>query len=404
MTFTNDRYRAPKFLKVDKKEHILPLIIHGQGIFVFKSLDAASLNFFSIVDKDDKTGLAIVFRDDGISVRRLPAYEPLIDTTNVRGLSNLDGAYYWFSIDSQNQIIAAGVGEARLETCVYNYHFDFTEANKLFLESLVRITIPQDAHVIEPLRLIRDPITHSVPLLVKDTQHLKMKHIAKSKFLPRSFLSATSQKLYDCIAGKKFVLNDSDFPDFSKAIEYSIATPGCWCNTTLKAKAGEFGGGEKETYLRITLGQNNGESPGVPFVMEIWPAGHFSPIHNHGGANAVIRVLHGKVRANLYPFLSNEAVPFGHVDLKKDDITWISATLNQVHKLENRGSKTCITIQTYMYDYTDMMHYDYFDYLDGEGKLQQFEPDSDADYTRFKELIKKEWAMRPRCMPFCYFA
>jgi len=50
-----------------------------------------------------------------------------------------------------------------------------------------------------------------------------------------------------------------------------------------------------------------------------------------------------------------------------------------------------------------MMHYDYFDYLDGEGKLEQFEPDSDMDYVRFKALMKKEWNARPRCMPFCFF-
>jgi hypothetical protein len=403
MTFTSDKYRGPKFITITRKEHVIPLIIHGQGIFVFKVTSATSVNMFRIVDKTDKNGISVIFRQDGITVSRLPNFEPLIDSTNTRGLSTLQGAYYWFSIDSQNQIIAAGVGEPRMETCVYNYHFDFTEANKSFLEGLTHIVIPKDVETVEPLRLIRDPITHSVPLLLKDTQHLKMKHIAKSKFMPKSFLSDTSQKLYDCISGKKFILNDPEFPDFSKAIEYSIATPGCWCNMTLKAKAGQFGGGEKETYLRITLGQNNGESPGVPFVMEIWPSGHYSPIHNHGGANAVIRVLHGGIRVNLYPFLSNEGDPFGHVDLKKDDITWISTTLNQVHKLENKGSKTCITIQTYMYDYTDMMHYDYFDYLDGEGKIEQFEPDSDMDYLRFKALMKKEWNARPRCMPFCYF-
>lgn len=34
-----------------------------------------------------------------------------------------------------------------------------------------------------------------------------------------------------------------------------------------------------------------GDSPGVPYVLEIWPAGHFSPIHDHGDSNAVIKVV-----------------------------------------------------------------------------------------------------------------
>ena len=404
MTFTNDKERSPKFMMISKDQCNFPMIVHGQGIFVFKSMDVTKLNLFSLFDKDNRQGLVVVFKHDGVGVHKLPNLEPLLDPTNMKGLSTAEGAYYWFSLDSQNGMIAAGVGESRMETCVYNYQFELTKENKSFLESIVKISIGADLQAIQPLRLIRDPITHSVALLVKDTKALKMKHIAKAKFLPKSFLSMVSQKLYDCIAGKHFVLNDSDFPDFSKAIEYSIATPGCWCNDTLKAKAGQFGGGEKETYLRITLGKNNGESPGVPYVMEIWPAGHYSPVHNHGGANAIIRVLHGEIRANLYPFLSNEMDPFNHIDLKKDDITWISPTLNQVHKLENKGNKSCITIQTYMYEVSDILHYDYFDYLDGEGKIQQFEPDSDEDYLQFKEIVRWEWEMRPRCMPFCYFS
>jgi hypothetical protein len=112
-----------------------------------------------------------------------------------------------------------------------------------------------------------------------------MDDIAKGTYMPKANLSIMSQKLYDCIAGNKFVLNTHDFPDFMKAIEYSIATPGKWCYECLKKKANEFDKdkpNDKKTYLRITLGQNNGESPGIPYVMEIWPVGHYSPLHNHG--------------------------------------------------------------------------------------------------------------------------
>jgi hypothetical protein len=402
MTFTDEKYQLPKFIRIHGDKKKIPLIIRGQGVFIFNTTRAEGLALFTVVNGDGKSGLSILFGPEGVAVFKLDKVEQLVDPTNKKGLSSADGAYYWFSIDYQNQALLAGVGEARLETAVYNYQFDKTPENRAFLESLTTIDIQIVDSTIKPLRMVRDPVTYALPMLVKDTNKLKMHHIARAKFMPKALLGQTAQKLYECVAGKNFVLNDSSFSSFSKAIEYSIATPGCWCYETLLKKIGEFGA-IKETYLRITMGQNNGESPGVPFVMEIWPPGHYSPVHNHGGANAIIKVLHGKIRANQYPFLSKDVERFGYKDLVKDDVTWISSNLNQVHKLENISSKTCVTVQCYMYDRTDMSHYDYFDYLDESGLEKQFEPDSDMDFITFKQTVKKEWENRPRFNSFFYW-
>ena len=228
--------------------------------------------------------------------------------------------------------------------------------------------------------------------------------------MPKSNLSIIGQKLYDCISGKNFVLNTPDFPQFSKAIEYSIKTPGKWCHECLKRKANEFDKdkpNEKETYLRITLGENNGESPGIPYVMEIWPVGHYSPIHNHGGASAIVRVLHGAINVSLFPFLSGDQLdPFAITDFKKGDITWISPSLNQVHQLKNleTNTETCITIQCYMYRQDNTTHYDYFDYLDASGTKQAYEPDSDMDFLDFKAIMRREWleAKQTKKSWFCF--
>jgi hypothetical protein len=330
-----------------------------------------------------------------------PSNEPLVDPRNARGIVKQAGAYYWVSLDSQNQRLYAGIGEARTENAIYTYEFakgDTWEENKLFLESLTTVV----ADNLTFTNLLRDPITSSVPLVVKDTDHLTMNHIAAGIHMPKANLSHTSQKLYDCITGKNFVLNTKEFPDFTKAIEYSINTPGMWCYERLREKATEFNKDKpdyKETYLRITLGENNGESPGIPYVMEIWPVGHYSPIHNHGSSSAVIRVLNGSINVSLFPFLSPDVVePFAKVDFKKNHITWISPTLNQVHQLKNlEGNKdTCITIQCYMYENHDTAHYDYFDYLDADGKTQQYEPDSDMGFLEFKKTMKAEWKGRRR--------
>ena len=170
----------------------------------------------------------------------------------------------------------------------------------------------------------------------------------------------------------------------------------------LREKSTEFNKGKpnlQETYLRITLGENDGESPGIPYVMEIWPVGHYSPVHSHSNADAIIRVLHGSINVTLYPFLCPDKegiLPFGVSNFNKNDITWISPTLNQIHKLKNLDENTtaCITIQCYMYGETDTVHYDYFDYLDDNGNKKPYEPDSDMDYVSFKKLIREEWLNR----------
>jgi len=363
--------------------------VHGQGVIIF---DAAGPCCLRLCDISGTAGFVVNFTADKVLVNMYPDDEPLIDPNNTKGVINVTGAYYWFSIDSQNQRLYAGIGEPRKETVIYQYQLN--ASNKTLLENLVLV----NGTGMQISTLLRDPITANVPLLVKDTNELSMESIASGEYMPKANLSQTSQKLYDCISGKNFVLNTPDFPDFTKAIEYSLATPGLWCHKTIKKKATEFDKDKpnyKETYLRITLGENNGESPGIPYVMEIWPVAHFSPIHNHGGSTAIIRVLHGSINVSLFPFLGDDKVkPFAKADFSVGDITWISPTLNQVHQLTNleANTDTCITIQCYMYESSDTTHYDYFDYLDGSDAKQQFEPNSDMEFIKFKAKMKEEWS------------
>ena len=401
MTFAKFKNNVPKALVFKTKSSSVNLIVQGQGVLLFETNELQST--ITLCNKDKSDGLTVTFTTTSVTVEKISNKDKYLDPKNTKGLTKKSGASYWFSLDAQNQRLHAGVGEARTGTMIYTYQFpnDKTwDANKAFLETLVLIDVSED---VNPLRLLRDPITKTIPFKIKPTDDLSMDDSAKGTYLPSANLSTINQKLYNCVSGKSFVLDTPDFPDFSKAIEYSINTPGLWCNNTLKAKAGEFGKGSdpNETYLRITLGENNGESPGIPYVMEIWPVGHFSPVHNHGGANAVIRVLNGTINVTLFPFLCDEksgVEPFGITNFVKDDIVWISPTLNQIHQLKNlETSKTsCITIQCYMYDVEDKSHYDYFDYIDEDGNKKQYEPDSDMEFVKFKETIRQEWIARPK--------
>ena len=367
----------------------IPFQVHGQGVFLYKSNQTSCK--FTLWDADKTDGLTMVCRLTDVSVFRK---NTLIFSSHAGGLSPHAGAYSWMSLDSQNQRLRFGIGEARLETQVCESKMDHSD--KKFLESLVNIECVEQ---VIPLRLLRDPIVTATPMRVADVDDITMHMVAAGHKIPKANLSLEAQQLYHCISGKNFVLNDSSFRDFSKAIEYSIRTPGLWCYETLKKKASEFGKpNPDETYLRITLGKNSGESPGVPYVMEIWPAGHYSPIHSHSEANAIIRVLHGSINVSLYPFLCTDTIqPFAKVNFKKNEITWISPTLNQIHQLKNITDKVCVTIQCYLYAVADKRHYDYFDYLDADSKKKKYEPDSDMDFLDFKALMKKEWASRSWC-------
>ncbi len=364
-----------------------------------------SPGMFSMENADGSDGLDIVFGTENIKVKRKSTNEEYIDINNDSGLSDYSGAYYWFSLDAQNLRFYAGVGEPRIETVEYSYQFEFDidlnkdsedkrKETKQFLESIVKIKVGNT----KSLKLIKDPITQSVPLKLVDTNDITMEMLCLNNQMPVSNLPLTSQKLYYSISGPKITLNNNSFPNFTQAIEQSIRTPGLWCYEKLKEKSREFNKdkpNEFETYLRITLGQNNGESPGIPYVMEIWPCNHYSPIHSHAGAEAIIRVLYGSIHVELYPFLCgqiNGVKPFGKEDFTTEEYTWVSPGLNQTHQLKNTDQNiTCITLNCYLYGESNSVHYDYFNYVDSDGVIQHYEPDSDMDFISFKKLMKQEW-------------
>lgn len=381
------------------------LSIKGQGTYTFRVLDVNDNCEIEIYNnKNSKQCIHFTIGLDEICINI--DGDNIISSKNIKsdkGLIDIKGIYYWISLDSQNQVISFGMGETRVETrrlkykLDYNNHTEF-ENNKTFLDSLTTIRNTKNA---KSIKLCKDPVVNAKPLFIKDTNELTMNDIAEDKYLPNSFLSSVNQQLYNCVSGKKFLLDDDEFPDFSKAIEYSINTEGCWCNTTLQKKSTEFNPSNpniNETYLRITLGNNCGESPGIPYVMEIWPPNYYSPIHKHADANAIIRVLHGSINVKLFPFLSQDLPhiePFSETDFHKDDITWISPQLNQVHQLTNKNSENaCVTIQCYTYSRKNLTHYEYFDYLNDNGNICQYEPDSDKDFVEFKKIIKEEWQNR----------
>ena len=89
-------------------------------------------------------------------------------------------------------------------------------------------------------------------------------------------------------------------------------------------------------------------------MLEIWPSGHYSPVHDHADAHAIIRVLHGEIEVSLFPLLSSVVPSRPHTRqiFAKEDITYITPRLNQVHQLRNLSTEeACVTIQCEFFDY-----------------------------------------------------
>ncbi|HTU11704.1 MAG TPA: cysteine dioxygenase family protein [Allosphingosinicella sp.] len=307
---------------------------------------------------------------------------------------------YWFSLDCHNRLLRYGKGEMRLETMLMEHYLGPKPADGApdpygWLCEVGEVELR--AEIRGEAEIWRDPVTYATPMKVVDPDMITMDDVAREtdRVAVPANLTPACQQLYQNVAGKAFVLDGPDFPEFSQAIKRSIETRGLWCHDKLEEKASEFGEkNELATYLRITLGGNQGESPGIPFVMEIWPHKHYSPIHDHGGADAVIKVLHGAINVHLYPMLSrHHEQPYGTAVFRTGEVTWISSRLNQIHKLENLDPEPCITIQCYQYAATNDLHWPYFDYLQ-KWDVARFDPNSDADYLWFKEKMKEEWYAR----------
>ena len=186
-----------KSIQLQHDQSVIPLLIAGQGVFLFEYNGANHISSYSVSNGDQNDGLLVEWSLHGVKVLRMNTLEPYVDPTNSKGLTDNQGAFYWCSIDAQHQTISAGVGEARQETRVYHYTMPYStdderKANKAFLESLQTICSLQE---VTPRMLLRDPITSTIPLCVKDV--LSLDSIAKGIHVHKSHLSAASQQMYD---------------------------------------------------------------------------------------------------------------------------------------------------------------------------------------------------------------
>lgn len=226
-----------------------------------------------------------------------------------------------------------------------------------------------------------------------DSKDVTLFDLDRSEYTFSASLPPACQELYSNIKNLSLEYPENVLMKLSDAIRYSIVTPGMTLYKKLREKAGEF------PYLRVTLGPDHRTAPGIPYVLEIWPSGSKSPIHNHGGSCAIIKNLFGRITVNIHNKMQDppeEDKPLKIFDLKEDQITWISPNWYQTHRLVNNTDDFCATIQCYRYDFKDTIQWTGFDFIEfvedkEHYELQEFLPNSDFTFIYLRSKVMEEF-------------
>eukprot|EP00088_Acartia_fossae_P017718 TRINITY_DN20135_c0_g1_i10.p1 TRINITY_DN20135_c0_g1~~TRINITY_DN20135_c0_g1_i10.p1 ORF type:complete len:530 (-),score=155.57 TRINITY_DN20135_c0_g1_i10:192-1781(-) len=243
----------------------------------------------------------------------------------------------------------------------------------------------------------KEPLTVNPSPFVLDSAKSTLNIIDKGMYIFSSELPAACRVLYETIKNTEL---DMEFDKgiinhkLSDAIRYSIETEGALLNKVLK----------KKDYLRITMGKGLGQSPGIPYVLEIWPQGARSPIHNHGAVCAVIKVLYGTIQSGCYNKVTSSVIDKkGHFmpqellkfNAYKDEVTWMSPEWFQTHQLRNVSKDYCATVQCYRYDDNDDIQWNQFDFVkDENGEVGNFFPNTDFTFGEMREKVLAEYEAR----------
>ena len=324
-----------------------------------------------------------------------PKVEKVVTLYDVAPLPLLKQLYSCLSSSSGKKLVA------ELE----NTHALFTCGTKQKLETvkkIVRASIGEtdknqgDIEVEKKVSFYNFPLVSNMSYKVKDSSEATLYDLDDNEYTFSASLPTTCMELYSNV--KNADLNWTPGPErykLSDAIRYSLNTPGCILHDKVEEKRAkaQFGKGAKnEVYLRVTLGFKRGTSPGIPYVLEIWPESCGSPIHNHGNTYAVIHVLHGGLDISIFnKDLWRTQKPLKMFKVEKGCVTWISPNWYQTHRLWNNTDDYCATIQCYQYGQDNDVSWPYFDYLSTTEEIDEFLPDSDFRFSEMREIVMEEY-------------
>ncbi|EDQ92707.1 uncharacterized protein MONBRDRAFT_35744 [Monosiga brevicollis MX1] len=301
----------------------------------------------------------------------------------------------WISIDKKNGYVRVGFGYPLLVNEMITIGpipkcLESSDANACAIGTVTEVDCSLAAVAYSVTRF---PVVAPIPPLLVDRHRVTLEVLEDRSALVPAVLPLELQSLYDQVAGEQILLSESD----AAAIDLCIKTEGCVLYEKLQEKinAGEMSDDPHMAYIRVTIGPDLGNSPGSPFVMEIWPPKMYSPIHDHANAVAVIKCLSGTITSRWYNPLAEqhngEPVPFAEGRVAKGQITYLTPAFFQTHKLANEEDVTCVTIQSYYYLHDDYVHNETFHFTlpTPDDNLHVFKPGSDFEYSELIQAVRQ---------------
>lgn len=240
-----------------------------------------------------------------------------------------------------------------------------------------------------------EPILFDPPLLIISPSKYSPTHPQHKDGILAPLLEIACQNLY--FQAMNFTLNDDSFPNFIETIEQSIKNPNGWCYQKLREKLNQFGKPRTEaTYLCITLNKPEDSKIRYSYMIKIWPAGHYSPVHNHHHTYGIIRVLFGKILVKFFPTLSTNLHrnPLIEQIFEENQVTWMVPNLNQTCQIINPDmyGPCCITIHCYQYETGDQIYCENFNFITNDGHhIEHYSCKGDNNYADFKNIMLKEF-------------
>ncbi|CAF3590853.1 unnamed protein product [Rotaria socialis] len=347
----------------------------------------------------DKAQLGLVNAQCGHTLRALDNTQ---ESHEVLQADDSSWHCYWLTFYGEYRMIQYGIGEIRPRFKILEVHPH--ECDKISINNIsyLHMKVSNDLNN-KPTEYFKDnfrifigtePVIFDPPLLVISPIEFSPTHPANIKGVLAPLLRNPCRNLY--VEVIDFSLNAESFPNFIETVEQSIRNPAGWCYKKLKEKQNHFGKSRVEaSYLCIALDQLENDKPICPCLIKIWPPGHHSPVHNHGDAYGIIRVLHGKILIKFFPFLS--------VNLRQDSlmeqlfvenqVTWMIPKLNQTYQMKNLDMDVscCITIHCYQHKTDDAIFCERFDFITNDGhRIEHYDCLPDTNYLTFKNMMLME--------------
>ena len=400
---------------------------HGQGIFSFNVIRSAP---FSIILRSIGSTRRVCLEIEHSRVQfKLASHgedvQLLAEVHNEGVGYNKQDTSYWFSLNRNSLVMKYGKGYFMEETTLLTYDFlaGLTADEKMKKRyDMKDLFGPECQKLLELHDFLREegpaievkwlpnyysqhqvhtqkdkddinnkvefypiPLTVNCPFLIKDSSEISLFELDRNDYTFTACLPPECQELYSNITSSRMELDwvpAHQKYKLSDAIRYSFENKGKALREKLRHK--------KMKYIRVTVGPHRSWSPGIPYVLELWPKSQGSPVHCHGNSYGVIKVLYGELQIKIYNKDMKTMVKEYHV--KKGDVTWMTPHWYQSHQLFNDSDDFSATIQCYRYGSADTKMRPYFDYVNDDGSLGEFLPNCDFTFTELNQIVLDEYS------------